>query len=67
MSAVYLKRSDCNNRQNLEGDYNNSWEKHLPPSHVSVFSIQILVIFEIFKLSLSLSLMHLRAQIACCE
>ena len=31
------------------------------------FSIQIPVNFEIFKLSLSLSLMHLRAQIACCE
>ena len=31
------------------------------------FSIQILVSFEIFKLSSNLSLMHLRAQSACYE
>ena len=36
-----------------------------PPVTVEWFSIQLLVNSEMFKLSLNLSLMHLRAQIAC--
>ena len=37
------------------------------PVTLAWFSIQILLNFEIFKLSVNLSLTHLRAQIACYE
>ena len=37
------------------------------PVTLEWFSIQILVSFNIFELSLSLSFMHLRVQIACYE
>ena len=63
ISAVYLKRSDCNGRRKLEGKKNTFWEKLLQPR----FSKQVLVNFEIFKLLLNLSFTHLRAQIACYE
>ena len=36
-------------------------------SHISRFGVQILVNYEIFKLSLNLSLTHLIAQTACYE
>ena len=37
------------------------------PVTLAWFSIQILLNFEIFKLSVNLSLTHLRAQMACYE
>ena len=53
-SAVHLKSSDCNGRWKVDRFI---WEKQLLPP----------VNFEVFKLSLNLSLTNLRAQIACYE
>ena len=63
---MYLKSSDCDDgRRKLEAFV---WEKQLlPPSHACMVFHKILVNSKIFKLSLYLSLTHLRAQIACYE
>ena len=62
---MYLKSSDCDGRRKLEAFV---WEKQLlPPSHACMVFHKILVNSKIFKLSLYLSLTHLRAQIACYE
>ena len=51
------------------GNYKDFYEKNdsCHPITLDWFSIQLLVNSEVFKVSLNLSLMHLRAQSACYE
>ena len=62
-SALYLKSSDCNSRQNLIEGFVRE-KQFLPPSHTNRFPHKILVNFDIFQTAVKYFLKHYLARIS---